>query len=141
MRFLHARQIDDNAPALQYAAGELGHGRSAVVGAVSAVEARGAAEFGYEHDHRLMPGVAHLALDRGNRAIERTEQVGKPALDDALVDVGVPAVKGERADPRTLRLREEFGRGAGRVGKVGANLGDAAALDHRALVTRLAVPP
>src|SRR6202030_516806 len=58
---------------------------------------------------------------------------------DALVDVGVPAVKGERADPRTLRLREEFGRSAGRVGKVGANLGDAAALDHWALVTRLAV--
>ena len=110
-----------------------------MVGAVIAVEPSGAAEFGDQHDYRLTPGLAHIRLDRGNCAVERSEQIGKPALDYALVDVGVPAVEGERADPRTLRLGEEFGRGAGGVGEVGANLRDAAALDHRALVARLAV--
>src|SRR5262249_55605529 len=35
------------------------------------IDVRGAAELGGERDHRLAPGVAHLAPDRRNRVVER----------------------------------------------------------------------
>ena len=64
-------------------------------------------------DHGLAPGLAHLGLDRGDGAVERAEQVGEPAVGGAFVDVGVPAVEGERADARAVRPRQELRRRAG----------------------------
>ena len=66
--------------------------------------------------------VAHVRLDRRERAVERAEQRREPAAVGALVDVRVPAVEGERADARAVGAREEFRRGAGRVGEEGAHL-------------------
>jgi hypothetical protein len=53
--FLETRPIGDNPAALQRTAGEEGGGRGAVVGAVVAVDVRGAAEFGDERDDGVGP--------------------------------------------------------------------------------------
>ena len=45
-------------------------------------------------------------------------------LDRALVDVGVPAVERERADPRPVSARQELARRAGGLGEIGAHLLD-----------------
>src|SRR5215831_513299 len=69
--FLDPRPVGDHTPALQRAAGQDHDRAGAVVGALAAIDARGAAELGGERDHRLAPGVAHLAPDRRNRVVER----------------------------------------------------------------------
>ena len=102
--------------------------RGAVIGAVGAVDARGAAELGDERHHGLAPGLAHVGFDRRDRAVERAEQLASRPLTRALVDMRVPAVERERADARSVRPREELRRRAGGLGEIGAHLRDAAAL-------------
>src|SRR5262249_27990242 len=111
---------------------------SAVVGAIIAVDSRGATEFGHDYGNRLAPGIAHVGLDLGNSAVERAEQIGEAALDGTLVDVSVPAVECQRPDPRTLGLRQELRRRRGRLGVVFAYLLDAADLDREEILGRVA---
>ena len=122
---LEPRPIRHHAAALERAAGEQGHGRGAVVGAVGAVDAGGAAELGHHGDDGLAPGVLHLRLDRRDGAVERTQQHGEAAVGSAFGGVGVPAVEGERADARTIGARQEPRRGARRFGEIGAHLSGA----------------
>ena len=82
-----SRPIGDDAPAGDRAAGEKRHRRRAVVGADSAVDVRGAAEFGDGDDDRILPALAEFALEGGEERVE-------------------PAVAAEPAGPsRRLRPR------------------------------------
>jgi len=105
-----------------------------MVGAVIAVDAGGAAKLGDKDDDRFAPGVTHIGLDLGDSAIERPQQIGQPALDYALVDMSVPAVQGERADPWTVGARQKFRRRTRRVGEVFAYLFDPADLGGRGAI-------
>lgn len=107
--------------------------------ALGAVDAGGAAELGDQHHDRFAPGRAHAFLDRSERTVEGAEQRRQASSDRTLVDVGVPAVEGERADPRPVGAGEELRGGAGGLGEIGAHLLDAAELDHRALILGLAL--
>ena len=88
----------------------------AVVGAAIAVLAHGAAELGEDDDHRVAPGAAEPAGQRGEAFAERAQPVGELALLAALVDMGVPAAErrqrragcarsraDQTAEPRRLR--------------------------------------
>jgi peptide/nickel transport system substrate-binding protein len=66
--------IGDHTAAFERAAGEQRHGRGAVVGAVVTVDARGTTEFGDQRHHSLAPRLAHVRLNRRNRAVERAQQ-------------------------------------------------------------------
>ena len=125
-------------PSSGSAAGEKGNGAGAVVGSVGAVDARGAPELGHDGDHRLAPGLAHVGLDRGQCAVERSQQVGELTGTRALVDVRVPANKADRPDTRAIRLGEEASRCAGSLGEKGAHARDAGSgkrctLRHRSI--------
>ena len=50
--------------------------------------------------------------------------MGKLAACDAFVEVGVPPVERERADARTVGLRQKFRRSAYRLGEIGTQLSD-----------------
>ncbi len=129
-----ARPIGDDAPALQRAAGEQSDGRGPVVGAAVAIDVRGAAELGDRDDDRLAPGIAHIGRDRRHRVVERAQEIGEPPLDRTFIDMGVPAIKGERADARPVRPSEELRRRTRGLGEIGAYLRDATRLDDRAAI-------
>ena len=60
------------------------------------------------------------ALDRRQRAVERTEQNRQPAMRSAFVGVRIPAIESERADARAIRTSHEARRagcGFGEIGK------------------------
>jgi hypothetical protein len=82
---------------------------------------------------------AHIGLDRSESAIECAEQLRQPAVDQTLVDVGVPAVERERADTRTVRVRQEPCRRPRGFCEIGAHLVDVADLDDRSHLARLAI--
>jgi len=60
---------------------------------------------------------AHIGLDCPKRRIECAEQLRQPAVDHPLVIAGVPAVKRERADTRTVRVRQVLRGSAGSFGE------------------------
>ena len=71
------------------------------------------------------------------RIVERAEQLRQPAIGDAFVDMRIPAVERERADARTVGLRQKFRGIAGGLGEIGAHLagtGTAGLLRHIARV-------
>ena len=76
-----------------------------MIGTLGAVDASRTAEFGRERDNGLPPGRAHIGLDRGERFVQRAEQLRQAALRNAFVEMGVPAVERERADARPIGLR------------------------------------
>ena len=71
---LQARPVGDDAASLERAARKQRDRRGAVVGAFVAVDSRGAAELGDERHHGLVPGCAHVALDRRDGGVERAQQ-------------------------------------------------------------------
>ena len=83
---LEAGPVGDDAAALHRAAGEQRDRAGAVIGAVGAVDARGAAELGGDHDHGVAPALAEPAFEFGERAVEAAEQqcarrpTGPPSL-------------------------------------------------------------
>ena len=56
-----------------------------MIGAGRSVVARGSAKLGGKRHDSLAPGRAHIGFDRRQRRIERSEQLGQPALSDALL--------------------------------------------------------
>jgi len=117
-----ARPIGDDAAALERAADKERDRRGAVVGAVGAVDTRGAAEFGGKRDYGILPGTAHIGFDGGERIVERAEELRQSAGRDAFIDMRVPAVERKRADARTIRLRQKSRGIAGGVREIGAHL-------------------
>ena len=89
-----------------------------------------------QRDDGVGPRLAHVGFDRGDRAVEGAEQIGKPALHSPFIDVRVPAIEGQCTDARAVRPGEELRRRAGGLGEIGAHLGDAAGLHRRAAVGR-----
>jgi len=96
------------------------------------------AELGDERHHRLAPGRPHVGLHRGERGIEPAEQLRQPAIDGALVVVGIPAVKREGANARTVGVGQKLRGRSGRLGEIGAHLVDVSDLDRRPHLARLA---
>src|SRR5262249_60954091 len=82
---------------------------------------RGAPNSGMTRPPLFFPPPPHAGLARRNGAVERAEQVAEPAAERALVYVGVPAVEGERAEPRPVRPRQEFPGGPGGFREIGAD--------------------
>ena len=95
------------------AAGDQRDRPGAMVGAVRAVDANGAAELGDRHDDRVLPGVAEVGLEGVEGGVEALQPLGQQALRRALVLMGVETVEGERGDPRPVGRREQA-PGAGR---------------------------
>src|SRR5262249_10106955 len=118
---LEARPVGNDAPTFERTAHKNRDRTSAVVGAFTAIDARGATELGEERNHSLAPSVAEIALHRPNGAIEGREQKSECALGSAFVDVRVPTVEGKRANPWPLGAREIFGCGRGSFGKIGTH--------------------
>src|SRR5262245_3983659 len=104
---LQSRPVGNHAPTPQSAAGEERDGALAVVRAIGAVDARGAAELRDDGNHRLAPGIAHTGLDGGKSAIERAQQIGELARSRPLVDMRIPSDIAERADARPVRSGEK----------------------------------
>ena len=83
---LQPRPVRDHAAAFHRAAGEQRDGAGAVIGALRAVDARGAAEFGGDHDHGVAPARAQArfrippARRRGRRAVAPAGPTGPPSL-------------------------------------------------------------
>ena len=75
---LRPGQSATTRPALQRAAGEEGGGRGAVVGAIVAVDVRGAAELSDQRDDGVGPRLAHVGFDRGDRAVEGNTATSGP---------------------------------------------------------------
>jgi len=67
---LQARPVRDHPAALHRAPGEQRNGAGAVIGALGAVDARGAAEFGCDHHHGVAPALAQSAFEFRERAVE-----------------------------------------------------------------------
>ena len=86
-----------------------------MVGATGAVDAGSAAKFGGKRDHGLAPRGPHIAFGRSQRFVQRAKQLRQPALRDAFVEMGIPAVEGECADPRPIGLRQELRSGPCRL--------------------------
>ena len=128
---LQSRPVRDHAAAPQCTAGEEGDGAGAVIGAVGAVDARGASELRDDGDHRLAPGFAHVALDRRQRTVERPEEVGKLTGGRALVDVCVPPDKADRPDTRAVGLGEKARRSAGGLREIGPHACNAGSRQRR----------
>ena len=103
---LEAGPVGDDASALQRAAHEHGDRAGAVVGAVVAVDARGAAELGDDRNHGLAPGLAHGLLDGGNGDVEHAQQARQLSVRSAFVDMRVPAHDARGADARAIGLRQ-----------------------------------
>src|SRR6516164_11491311 len=116
---LQPRPVGDHATTFERSAGEQHDGGGAVVGAISTVDARRAAEFGDEHHHGLAPRRSHIVLDGGESRIECAQQLRQPASCDAFVIMRVPTTKSERADARTVGLRQELRGGANGLGEIG----------------------
>src|SRR3954447_21626353 len=130
--------VSHYAPAAERSSGKEGRGPGAVIGAVGAVDARGAAELGDDGNHGLAPVVPHVGLDRRQGAVERAQKVGELTGSCALVDVCIPADEAERADARAVRLCQEARSSSGGLGEVGAYSIDAGsrkrnAVDHRSV--------
>src|SRR5262245_2345920 len=121
---LQARPVGDDASASESAAGQQRHGACTVIGAVGTVDASSASELGDDGNYRLAPAIAHVGLDRRQRAVERAKQVGELARCSTLVDVSVPTNKAHRADAGAVRTGEIAGRGAGSLRKIGAHACD-----------------
>ncbi len=96
--------------------------RSAVVGAVGAVDVGGTAEFGGQHHHSIAPGRTHVCLDRSKGVIERAKQLRQAPLRNAFVEMRIPAIERQRADTRPVGLRQKFCSRAGGLGEIGAHL-------------------
>ncbi len=109
----NTRPVGDHTTALERAACQQRNGRGAVIGPLRAIDARGATEFRDQGHNGLTPGAAHLRFDRGNRTIERAEQVRQPSADFAFVGMGIPTIECKRADARTARLGQKFRRRSG----------------------------
>ena len=107
-----ARPVRDHPAALHRAAGKQRDGAGAVVGAFGAVDARGAAEFGGNHDHGVAPARAEPAFELRQRAVETAEQLRQTPGGAAFIGVGIPAVEGERGDARAVIGRHQFGGAA-----------------------------
>src|SRR5277367_794304 len=74
---------------------------------------RGATELGDDGNHRLAPGIAHVGFDRGQRDVERAQEIGELTRSRALVDVCVPPDKARSPDTWTVRFGEKA-RGSAR---------------------------
>ncbi len=107
-----------------------------MVGAVGTVDARRAAEFGDEHHHGLAPRRSHVFPDGGESVIERAQQLRQPASRDAFIVMCVPTVERERADARTVGLRQELRGGTNGLGEIGTQLREvgAGSLAERLLI-------
>ena len=99
---LEARPVGDHPAAGERAAGKSATVRRAMIGAVGAVDANGAAEFGDRDDDRVPPGVAEVGLERVEGGVEPLKALGEQALRRALVLMGVETVEGQRRDPRPV---------------------------------------
>ena len=106
---LEARPVRDHPAAGERAAGKERGRRRAMVGAVGAVDANGAAEFGDRDDDRVGPGVAEVGLESVEGGVEPPEALGEHAFRRALVLMGVETVEGQRRDPRPVGRRKEAG--------------------------------
>src|SRR5262245_15258024 len=136
---LDARPIGYHAAALERTAQEERNCCGAVIGTGGAVDAGGATELSDKRHHGLAPSVAYSGLDRPEGGIECAEQLSQPAVHHTLVIVGVPAVERERADTRTVWVRQELRRCAGSFGEIGAHLVDVADLNDGTHFARLAI--
>ena len=67
---LQARPIGDDASARDRAAGEEGRGSRPVIGAIGAVYARGAAEFGDRDNGRVLPMLAKALFELLEGAVD-----------------------------------------------------------------------
>src|SRR5262245_51044783 len=114
--------VGDHATAFERSAGEQHDGGGAVVRAISTVDVRRAAEFGDEHHHGLAPRRSHVFSDGGESVIERAQQLRQPASRDAFIVMCVPTVERERADARTVGLRQELRGGTNGLGEIGTQL-------------------
>src|SRR5262249_41284313 len=94
------------APALQRAPDEHGDRAGAMIGAVVAVDARGATEFGDDGDYGLTPGLAHGLLDGGDGDVEHPEQGRQLSIRSSFVDMRVPPHDTGGADARAIGLRQ-----------------------------------
>src|SRR5262245_41764302 len=124
VRRLQPGPVGDYATAFERAAGDQHDRGGPVVGAVRTVDARRAAELGDEHHHGLAPRRSHVFLDSGESPIERAQQLRQPASCDAFIIMCVPAVERERADARTVGLRQELCGGANGLGEIGTQLSE-----------------
>src|SRR6202035_1854630 len=93
---LQSRPVRDYASAAERASGEKGDRARTMVCSVGAIDARGASELRDYCDHCLAPGIAHVGLDRRQRAVERSQQIGELAGGRAFVDVRIPSDKARR---------------------------------------------
>ena len=103
VRVLQARPVGDHATARDRAAGEQRDGAGAVIGAVGAVDARGAAELG--DATTIAVSLQRAPSPRSNSANASSRPPSSCASRPdraAFVGVGVPAVEGERGDARAV---------------------------------------
>ena len=86
--------------------------------------------------------VAHVGLDRGERAVERAQQVGELTRRRAFVDVRIPADEAHGADAGAVRPRQISSGRAGGVREVGPHARDARRRKLRGVRRRIAsIPP
>ena len=72
-----------------------------------------------------LPGLRHVALDRGQRAVEGAEQTGELAIGGTLVDVGIPTDKAHAPTRGPSGRARQARRRAGGLGEIGARPRDA----------------
>ena len=84
-----------------------------MIGAVGAVDARGAAELGGDHHHGVAPARSQPAFKFAERTVEARQQLRQATDRAAFIGMGVPAVVRERADARSVRTRQKFRCGTG----------------------------
>ena len=83
-----------------------------MIGALGAVDARGAAELGGDHHDRIAPALAQSAFEFSERAVEAGQQLRQTADRATFIGVGIPAVERQRCDPRAVVISHQFGGAA-----------------------------
>ena len=80
-----------------------------MVGAVGAVDARGAAELGDDRDDGFLATPSPMPLSIAASAPSSApSSIGEPAVRRAFGGMGIPAVEGERADARAVGAAMNF---------------------------------
>src|SRR5271155_1259796 len=105
-------------------AGEECNRARTVVCTISAIDACGTSELRDCYDYRFAPGLAHVGLDRRQRAVENSQKVGELTGGGAFVDVRIPPDKADCSDTRAVRPGKKTRGRTGDLGRIGTHARD-----------------